>query len=104
MKSTGIFASRSLAVITSVAALAMLGGAADAAGRPGTLALAASAAPSRAIARGHGATPSATPTFRWHNIGLRNGWSTYGGQNLGSPAYAIVNGVVYLRGAMSGGF
>jgi len=91
MKSMGKSASRFAAIITSVAALAMLGGAAYAAGRPGPSATAASAAPS-------------VTTFRWHNIGLTDGWSTYGAQNLGSPGYAIVNGVVYLRGAMSGGF
>jgi hypothetical protein len=99
------FAGRSATIITSIAALASLGGAAYAAGRPsGPSAGLAAAAHSRALpSRGVPASTSA-PTFRWHLLALTHGWSGLINQGTSNPAYAIVGGVVYLRGVMSGGF
>jgi len=61
----------------------------------GTAAVAASAAAS---------APPVQPatTFIWHPIPLENGWSSASTSTLvtGTPAWAISNGVVYLRGAV----
>jgi len=48
-----------------------------------------------------GTTP-ATASFLWHTLPLENGWTSASTKSLptGTPAWAIRDGVVYLRGAI----
>jgi hypothetical protein len=84
-----------------VALLALMGGAtaAGAAVHAGTSQAAAHSA------------PAAPAPFLWHPLPLENGWASASTKSLvtGTPAWAIRNGVVYLRGAIkqtnsSGGY
>ncbi|MEX5935980.1 phosphodiester glycosidase family protein [Mammaliicoccus sciuri] len=43
-----------------------------------------------------------SPRAEWTTISLQNGWSNYGG-NEPTAAYAVKNGIVYLRGLIQGG-
>lgn len=67
------------------------------------LVLAGGSSPASAYARaasGHGARAAAKLT--WHSLTLRNGWTSASTKGLvtGKPAWALRNGVVYLRGAV----
>lgn len=50
----------------------------------------------------HSVTPAdEVPDFDWHNLTLVNGWIPLPrSAHFGRPAFAIVNGIVYFRGAM----
>jgi hypothetical protein len=54
-----------------------------------------------AAATGHAAAPQAALT--WHSLTLANGWKSASTAklNTGKPAWAIRDGVVYLRGAVT---
>ena len=89
-------------ILSAVALLTVIGGAAAAAApaRAGvTQAGLAKAAPSHGSVRSAPAKPAA---LTWHPITLINGWKSAGKSNLvtGTPAWALSNGVVYLRGAI----
>jgi hypothetical protein len=65
---------------------------------------AAVAAPAQALPS-HGSArsaPAQAATFLWHPLPLINGWKSASQSNLvtGTPAWALSNGVVYLRGAI----
>jgi len=49
------------------------------------------------------ASSQATTPLKWHVLVLTNGWSTTSPSRYGSPAWAVSNGVVYLRGVVQGG-
>ena len=80
------------ALLPAAALLAVLGG---------TTAAAAPAQAGPAPARAHGA-PAAAATLTWHSLTLVNGWQSASAPKLvtGKPAWAVQNGVVYLRGAV----
>jgi hypothetical protein len=45
---------------------------------------------------------AAAPKTTWHKLSLRNGWAAAAkGYDAGSPSYTVINGVVYLTGAVS---
>jgi hypothetical protein len=48
------------------------------------------------------ALPSGQATFTWHGLSLENGWKSASAPKLvtGQPAWALRDGVVYLRGAV----
>jgi hypothetical protein len=80
------------AIVPAVIALTVIGG------------TAAIAAPARA-GLSHGsvhAEPANPPVFTWHPLALSNGWKQAGNSKLvyGPAEWALVNGVVYLRGAI----
>ena len=41
-------------------------------------------------------------SFTWHRLTLLNGFRSYSSSFFGVPAYAISNGVLYLRGVVAG--
>jgi hypothetical protein len=53
-------------------------------------------------ALGAPATPAKAPKFTWHPLTLLNGWKSASTKGLptGTPAWAVRDGVVYLRGAI----
>jgi hypothetical protein len=66
-------------------------------------ALASPAVTGRATAGGHVARPAAGPAasgLAWHRLHLLFGWIGYAPQINGAPAYAVRDGVLYLRGAL----
>jgi hypothetical protein len=68
-------------------------------------ALASPAVTGRATAGGHVARPvaAADPAasgLAWHRLHLVSGWIGYAPQINGAPAYAVRDGVLYLRGAL----
>jgi hypothetical protein len=76
------------------AALAATAGAAIIAAGSGAVALAKpDAAPASSPA------PAATG-FTWHALHLVNGWKANSPPALGTPAYAVQNGILYLRGGL----
>jgi hypothetical protein len=79
-------------ILSAVALLTVIGGAAAAAAP-------AQAAPAHGSVRSAPAKPA---TFTWHPIQLINGWKSASKSTLvtGTPAWALSNGVVYLRGAI----
>jgi len=63
------------------------------------------AGPSPAAAHGAPAAPGKVPApapFGWHTLPLEHGWTSASAKSLvtGTPAWAIRDGVVYLRGAI----
>jgi hypothetical protein len=45
---------------------------------------------------------AAAPKTTWHKLSLRNGWASAAkGYDAGTPSYTVINGVVYLTGAVS---
>jgi hypothetical protein len=56
-----------------------------------------------------GTVPKATlasklPPLVWHPLTLKNGWTSNSGTVFGTPSYAVsAQGIVYLKGAISGG-
>jgi len=71
---------------------------------------AAAAIPLTALALTLGSASSAagapvSTTLTWHTLILRNGWSAVqqSGMHFGMPGWAVSGGIVYLRGAISGG-
>src|ERR1700722_990977 len=77
-------------IIPAAIALSLLGGTAAAAAPAGT-----STAPVRSA-------PAAPASFTWHALHLLNGWESASGRHLatGTPAFALHDGVIYLRGAI----
>ena len=52
-----------------------------------------------------GAKPAAgqvAATFTWHPLALLNGFKSYDSSFFGVPAYAVSDGVLYLRGVVAG--
>ena len=78
--------------LSAVALLTVIGGTAAAAAP-------AQAAPSHGSVR---SAPAKPVMFTWHPINLINGWKSASKSTLvtGTPAWALSNGVVYLRGAV----
>jgi hypothetical protein len=88
---------QSARLIVAVAALLMTVGSATAAAAPDH------AGHRQAQALGVPARPGQVPKFTWHTLKLLNGWKSAavkGYQSTGTPAWAIRDGVVYLRGAV----
>ena len=83
-----------------VALLALLMGGATAAGASVQAGLPAAPAAPAALA-GAGQVSASAPFF-WHTLPLKNGWASASTKLLatGTPAWAIRDGVVYLRGAI----
>jgi hypothetical protein len=75
------------------------------AGTATTAAAAVPAGPPPAAAHSAAAAPGKAPApapFLWHTLPLENGWASASKKSLvtGTPAWAIRDGVVYLRGAI----
>lgn len=75
-----------LAAVAAAAALAA-----------GTTAAAATSNPGAPRAARH----TVSATFTWIPLHLINGWRALSGSTYGTPAYAVQNGVLYLRGILS---
>jgi hypothetical protein len=82
-------------VAATVVAAALVGGVATAGP--------ASAARATAGQVSASATASSAPAFTWHSLPLTGGWKSASKSNLvtGTPGWALVNGTVYLRGAIT---
>jgi hypothetical protein len=54
---------------------------------------------------GASVTSSQATILSWHRLTLTNGWQPYPTTaTYGAPAWAVSGGIVYLRGAVRGGF
>ncbi len=72
----------------AIAVMAVAGG--------GAAALASSSPAPRATTAGGGVA-----SFTWHPLRLLSGWQTLSSTDYGTPAYAVRDGILYLRGILS---
>jgi hypothetical protein len=88
---------RSARLTVPVALLVLAAGA-----TAGTTAAAAAVVPAVAVHAGPSEAAATATPFLWHTLPLENGWTSASTKSLttGTPAWAIRNGVVYLRGAI----
>ena len=56
----------------------------------------------RIAARSAGPGHLRAPAFTWRSLRLLNGFASYDSRFFGVPAYAVSNGVLYLRGVVAG--
>ena len=99
-----LIAGQSPAIVISIVALACaLGGSAYATAQlhGGQIATATALTASSRIAHHSVGPADEAPDFDWHNLTLVNGWIPLPPHaHVGRPAFAIVDGIVYFRGAM----